>query len=88
MPKSVIVGFKAEYGVSDEELLRRAEMRMKEYGLDLVVANDVSKPGVGFGSELNEGYLISKSGISRIERMNKRSMARLVLRRAVELLRR
>lgn len=36
----VLVGFKAEVGPSDDELLRRARARMEEYGLDLIVAND------------------------------------------------
>ncbi|MGE5379345.1 MAG: bifunctional phosphopantothenoylcysteine decarboxylase/phosphopantothenate--cysteine ligase CoaBC [Candidatus Saccharibacteria bacterium] len=38
----VLVGFKAEVGISDAELARRARKRLKEYGLDLIVANDLS----------------------------------------------
>ena len=36
-----IVGFKAEYGVSKEELKMRAAKRLDEYSLDAVVANDL-----------------------------------------------
>src|SRR5207247_4574051 len=39
----VLVGFKAEAGVSASELKSRALALMKEVGLDLVVANDVAK---------------------------------------------
>ena len=39
----VLVGFKAEAGVSTSELKSRALALMKEVGLDLVVANDVAK---------------------------------------------
>jgi phosphopantothenoylcysteine decarboxylase/phosphopantothenate--cysteine ligase len=39
----VLVGFKAESGVSDAELAKRAKARMKEHRLDIIVANDVRK---------------------------------------------
>lgn len=39
----VLVGFKAESGVSDKELRSRAIALLKEAGLDLIVANDVSR---------------------------------------------
>ncbi len=44
----VIVGFKAEFDVGRKELLERARSRMKEYGLDMVVANDIKdvRPGI------------------------------------------
>jgi len=48
----VLVGFKAEAGVSPSELKSRAHALMKEVGLDLVVANDVSKVGRGTTSIL------------------------------------
>ncbi len=34
-----LIGFKAESGISEEELIRRARERMKEYSLDMVIAN-------------------------------------------------
>ena len=48
----VLVGFKAEAGVSASDLKSRALSLMKEVGLDLVVANDVSKVGRGTTSVL------------------------------------
>ncbi|MCL4412337.1 MAG: bifunctional phosphopantothenoylcysteine decarboxylase/phosphopantothenate--cysteine ligase CoaBC [Candidatus Thermoplasmatota archaeon] len=46
--KGKMVGFKAEYGVSRDELISRARKRMAEYSLDMVVANDLKnvKPGL------------------------------------------
>jgi phosphopantothenoylcysteine decarboxylase/phosphopantothenate--cysteine ligase len=38
----VLVGFKAEVGISEAELVRRAKVRMDEYRLDLMVANDLN----------------------------------------------
>mgnify|MGYP005834188273 CR=1 FL=1 len=36
----VVVGFKAEVGVSEQELVRRARVRLEEHRLDMIVAND------------------------------------------------
>lgn len=41
--RGYLVGFKAEYGVNEEELLKKAKDRMRRYKLDMVVANDLSK---------------------------------------------
>ena len=38
-----LVGFKAESGVREEKLVERAKERMNEYGLNMVVANDLRK---------------------------------------------
>ncbi|HLE45471.1 MAG TPA: bifunctional phosphopantothenoylcysteine decarboxylase/phosphopantothenate--cysteine ligase CoaBC [Thermoplasmata archaeon] len=43
----VLVGFKAEAGVSAAELKSRAMALLKEAGLDIVVANDVARVGRG-----------------------------------------
>jgi len=42
-----IIGFKAETGLSDEELVRVAEDKMSEDRLEMVVANDVKERGMG-----------------------------------------
>jgi phosphopantothenoylcysteine decarboxylase/phosphopantothenate--cysteine ligase len=42
-----VIGFKAETGVGDEELIRIAEEKMMEDRLEMVVANDVLEKGMG-----------------------------------------
>jgi len=59
-PKVYLVGFKAEYNLKNEELIDRAYKRMNETGMDLIVANDVSKKNTGFGTDTNEVYIIDK----------------------------
>jgi phosphopantothenoylcysteine decarboxylase/phosphopantothenate--cysteine ligase len=61
-PGIFLVGFKAEYGVSDEELVERAQTRMKSGGMNLIVANDVSRANTGFGHDTNEAFIIDKNG--------------------------
>ncbi|WP_319506830.1 bifunctional phosphopantothenoylcysteine decarboxylase/phosphopantothenate--cysteine ligase CoaBC [uncultured Methanolobus sp.] len=46
-PQVKIIGFKAEAGVDTEELLRRAKQTLETSGLDMIVANEVSKGGIG-----------------------------------------
>src|SRR5260221_10827128 len=57
------VGFAAE--TSDIE--RNAASKLAKKHLDLLVANDVSKPGSGFGTSTNEVTIFHKD--SRIERL-------------------
>ncbi len=55
-----LVLFKAEHSVSDEELIARAHARLERAKADLIVANDVGRPGVGFGTSTNELFVIDK----------------------------
>jgi phosphopantothenoylcysteine decarboxylase/phosphopantothenate--cysteine ligase len=57
-----LVGFKAEYGVSDEELVKKAQARMESGGMDLIVANDVAREKVGFIHDTNEVFILDRDG--------------------------
>lgn len=59
-PEAFLVIFKAEYNVSNKELIDNAYERLKQAQADLVVANDVSRKGVGFRTETNEVFIIDK----------------------------
>jgi phosphopantothenoylcysteine decarboxylase/phosphopantothenate--cysteine ligase len=61
-PKIFLVGFKAEYGVSDEELVKKAQARIESGGMDLIVANDVARTCAGFGHDTNEAFIIDRDG--------------------------
>jgi phosphopantothenoylcysteine decarboxylase/phosphopantothenate--cysteine ligase len=79
-PDIYLVGFKAEYDVSDEELVERATSRMREADMDLIVANDVARENVGFGTETNEVFVIDKDGtVTHIPLTVKREIARQLL---------
>jgi len=52
--RPILVGFAAEAGS-----LERAPEKAARKGVDLLVANDVSRPGSGFGTETNEVTLIA-----------------------------
>ncbi len=67
-PQLKIVGFKAETGITEEELVRRGRESMASSGLCMVVANDVSSGGMG--TEENE-VLIIDGGIKRVRGMKR-----------------
>jgi phosphopantothenoylcysteine decarboxylase/phosphopantothenate--cysteine ligase len=78
-PDIFLVGFKAEYGTSDDELIGRALKRMESGGgMDLIVANDVSRAGMGFGRDTNEAFIIDNGGVS--EHITLRSKAEVASR--------
>lgn len=76
-PDAFVVGFKAEYNVSDEELLKAAKEKLGE-GLDMVVANDVARSGAGFGIDTNEVLIVTPSG-SKSMNATKSEIARAIL---------
>ncbi len=83
-PRLIRVGFAAE--TTDVE--RNAAAKLARKGLDILVANDVTKPGSGFGTETNEVILLSAGGASeRLPLMTKREVARAIWDRVVPLLR-
>ncbi len=79
-PKTCLVAFKAEYGLSDSELIEKAREVLSSSGADLAVANHVGIEGVGFGSEENEVFLVDRSGnATHIARTSKEEIARRLL---------
>ncbi|MCQ2977524.1 MAG: bifunctional phosphopantothenoylcysteine decarboxylase/phosphopantothenate--cysteine ligase CoaBC [archaeon] len=76
-PDVFLVGFKAEYNISEEEMINCAKRQMQNAGTDLVVANDVYKEGCAFGSETNEVLLVSDT-IKKLPLNSKSEIAKSV----------
>jgi phosphopantothenoylcysteine decarboxylase / phosphopantothenate---cysteine ligase len=83
-PHLKIVGFKAETGVTDEELALRAERSMLGADLDLVVANDVSRGGMG--TDDNQVLIIDRFGERKAAAGNKSLIAKTIIDALVEIL--
>lgn len=83
-PDLVIVGFKAEVGVADEELARRAAESLRSSDLSLVVANDVRDEGMG--TEENRVMIIDREGRKRIVKGKKSLIAKSIIDALVEVL--
>jgi phosphopantothenoylcysteine decarboxylase / phosphopantothenate---cysteine ligase len=72
----VVVGFAAE----TEQMLSHAKDKLRGKGLDLIVANDVTQAGGGFGSDDNAAVILSATGEQRVfGLMPKRQLADEIL---------
>ncbi|MDE0607783.1 MAG: bifunctional phosphopantothenoylcysteine decarboxylase/phosphopantothenate--cysteine ligase CoaBC [Acidimicrobiaceae bacterium] len=81
----VLVGFAAE----TDDVEHNAAAKLNRKNLDVIVANDVSKPGVGFEHETNEVVVLSADGgRHQTPLCSKDEVARAVLDAAVEALNR
>ena len=77
------MGFAAE----TESLVSNAEVKLREKGLDLIVANDVTEEGSGFEVETNKVTLIDRSGeVEELPLMDKYDVGHRILDRAIELM--
>ena len=81
----VLVGFAAE----TDDVENNAAAKLDKKNLDIIVANDVSKPGVGFEHETNEVVVLRAGGVrAHLPLCSKGEVARAVLDAAVETLNR
>ena len=70
------MGFAAE----TDDLRANAAEKLARKGIDLIVANDVSAPGVGFEHDTNAVVILDSAGGAReIPLTDKRAIARAIL---------
>ena len=83
--KRILVGFAAE----TEDLIANAQKKLREKNLDLIVVNDVTQPGAGFGLDTNQVKIIYPSGqIKDLPLMTKEGVSQFILDDVVRLLKR
>lgn len=73
-----LVLFKAESHVSEAELERMALKKLREARADMIVANDVGKRGMGFGSESNEVLIMKPDGSVKKMKGKKSEIAKVI----------
>lgn len=71
-----LIGFAAE----TENLIANAREKLTRKRCDLIVANDVSKPGIGFESDLNEVSLVYSDRIDQLPLASKHDLAHQLVR--------
>ena len=74
-PGQTLVGFAAE----TEHLLDNARRKLDKKNLDMIVANDVSRPGAGFNVDTNIATLLTRSGAVECPLQSKRALAERIL---------
>ena len=63
-PDIFLVGFKAEFNISKEDIISCARKQIEVAGTDLVIANDISKNECHFGSDNNDVLIVDDEVIS------------------------
>jgi phosphopantothenoylcysteine decarboxylase/phosphopantothenate--cysteine ligase len=80
--RPILVGFAAETGS-----LERAADKMRAKGVDLMVANDVSEAGSGFGTDTNRVTILDRGGaVDKLPLLTKREVADRILDRVARAL--
>lgn len=79
-PKTKLIAFKAEYGLTEKKLINEAAKKLKDSNADFVIANDISREDRGFESDNNEVYIISKNKkVKKIPLTSKREIAKKII---------
>lgn len=80
--RPLLVGFAAQTG----DPVPAARKKLAAKGVDLVVANDVAKPGSGFDVDTNEITLVDRDGVEPLPLMTKDAAAGAILDRVARML--
>ena len=72
------VGFVAGFAAETRDLLANAKAKLESKGVDLIVANDVSRPDSAFGSDTDHVWLLDAAGAQELETASKTDVARAI----------
>ena len=73
-------GYVVMFSAETRDLMRNSLAKMKAKNADLLVANDVSRPDSGFGSDFNEAVIVTRSGRTiKTGRLSKDMLAGIIL---------
>jgi phosphopantothenoylcysteine decarboxylase/phosphopantothenate--cysteine ligase len=76
--RRIVVGFSME----SDHLLEHARTKLMEKGMDFIVANDVTEPGAGFGTDTNIIRIMDREGaVATFPLMDKLEVAGVILDR-------
>ncbi len=79
----ILLGFAAE----TQNVVANAQKKLKEKNLDLIVVNDVTKPGAGFGQDTNQVKILFPTGeVKDLPLMSKEEVSQSILDEVVKLL--
>jgi phosphopantothenoylcysteine decarboxylase/phosphopantothenate--cysteine ligase len=85
LPGTLVIAFAAEIPEPGEDLVARARAKLLRKGVDAILLNDVSLPGLGFDTDANAGTFITPTAAVEIPPTSKRKMAARILDEAAGL---
>lgn len=79
-PKMRVIAFKAEYNQTEKNLIQKGREKLNQNSADVIIVNDIGKKGIGFDSEENEVYIISRSHkVVKIPKSSKTNIAKKII---------
>ena len=78
-PDIFLVGFKAEFNISKDDLINCARKQIDDAGTDIVVANDISRDNCHFGSDDNEVLIVDNDEVLTLPLASKEDIAKEIL---------
>ncbi len=80
-PKITLIGFKAVHGIDKTKLKIAIEKKFKQTNADYLIVNDISRDDVGFGTDDNEVYIVSKNeNTKKINKSSKKEIAEKIIK--------
>ena len=80
------VGVKVGFAAESKEIIQNALEKFSRKNLDLIVANDISDPQSGFGSDTNKVWIIdSDNKVQELPMLPKYEVANRILDRTAQL---
>jgi phosphopantothenoylcysteine decarboxylase/phosphopantothenate--cysteine ligase len=79
-PDLFVVGFAATHG----DPVPDAREKLGSKGANLMIGNDISREGTGFGADENEVYVVGRGGERFVPRASKEDVARVILESLLE----
>ncbi len=76
-PDIYLVGFKAEFNITEEQIIDCAYKQIQDAGTDMVIANDVGDKNCNFGSDNNK-VLIIDDDIIKVPLSSKKEIAKII----------
>ncbi len=68
------------FAAETEDLIKNAYTKLESKNADIIVANDITLEGAGFGTDTNIATIIKRGGgITTLEKMTKRTLADVIL---------
>lgn len=75
-PNILLVAFKAIYGSSKKQIISESQKLITNAHADYIIVNDISRPDIGFETEENEIYIISKDKkVKKVDKTHKQKIA-------------
>ena len=76
-PDIFLVGFKAEFNITEEQIINCSKKQIAVAGTDLVIANDIGHDSCNFGSDFNEVLIIDED-VMKVPLFSKKEVAKVI----------